>query len=84
MTIFKDGKETEKVTLSDYDDKAKLHELFAAKGFVKDTSRRNMRGTADTTKQKPQQLSPRKERKDKLRQLRQARENYMVVGMPRG
>lgn len=38
LTIFKDGKEVEKVTLSDYDDKDKLHDLFAEKGFRKFTA----------------------------------------------
>lgn len=38
LTIFKDGKEVEKVTLSDYDDKDKLHDLFAEKGFRKFTT----------------------------------------------
>ena len=35
MTIFKDGVEQEKVTLSDFDDTEKLHTLFEAKGFPK-------------------------------------------------
>ena len=38
LTIFKDGMEHEKLTLSDYDDKDKLHELFSQKGFTKYTS----------------------------------------------
>lgn len=37
MTIYKDGKESERVTLSDYNDKEKLHELFREKGFEKYT-----------------------------------------------
>jgi hypothetical protein len=37
LTIFKDGKELEKVTMSDYDDRNKLHQLFVEKGFAKYT-----------------------------------------------
>ena len=35
LTIYKDGAEQEKVTLSDYDDTDKLHSLFVEKGFEK-------------------------------------------------
>ncbi|KAL3807445.1 hypothetical protein ACHAXA_003974 [Cyclostephanos tholiformis] len=51
MTIFKDGKELEKVTLSDYDDKDKLHLLFAAKGFTKYTNEEVAVGRKLTEKQ---------------------------------
>ena len=39
LTIYnnKDGHELEKITLSDYDDKTKLHDLFKDKGFTKYT-----------------------------------------------
>ena len=36
MTIYnKEGEQLEKITLSDYNDKEKLHELFIEKGFEK-------------------------------------------------
>ena len=38
LTIFQNGKELEKVTLSDYDDRNKLHQLFVEKGFAKFTN----------------------------------------------
>jgi len=130
LTIFKDGKEQEKVTLSDYNDKDRLHELFAQKGFQKYTgeemvARRKMKETEDgkdviasplrgmkrkhneipegsslrgkkrnhnairegARNQPNSQLSPKlrkKQMKEKLKQLKNARENYMVVGAPRG
>lgn len=38
LTIFQNGKELEKITLSDYDDRNKLHQLFVEKGFAKFTN----------------------------------------------
>ena len=35
LTVYKDGVEQEKITLSDYNDKEKLHALFMEKGFEK-------------------------------------------------
>jgi len=117
LTIFKDGKETEKVTLSDFDDTAKLHRLFEQKGFVKYSSEemearrkmkeamkenkrttladaatgggRNLRGALKQrmNTKSDAQLSPKlrkQQMKEKLKQLKEARENYMVVGAPRG
>lgn len=109
LTIFKDGKEQEKVTLSDYNDKGELHHLFAQKGFQKYTeeemvARREMKAANGTDAiasslrgkkkhnevsryQPNEQLSPKlrkKAMKEKLKQLKEARENYMVVGAPRG
>lgn len=113
MTIFKDGKEQEKITLSDFNDRDKLNALFAEKGFEKYTteeitSRRKMKAEeegklgsdgaptrkADGMSHIP--MSPRlrnnrnerklqkKEMRDNLKKLKQARENFMVVGQPRG
>jgi len=129
LTIFKDGKEQEKVTLSDYNDKDKLHQLFAQKGFQKYTGEEmvarkkmkeaedgndaiasssrgqmrnhneipegsSLRGKARKHNEIPEgsrirpnaQLSPKlrkQQMKEKLKQLKEARENYMVVGAPR-
>jgi len=117
LTIFNDGKEVEKVTMSDYNDTAKLHQLFAQKGFSQYSAsevaaRRKMkeaesaqaassqansglRGTlaqrfmnkkAGAGKSDAHLSTKGRKRlmKDKLRQLKEARENYMVVGAPRG
>mmetsp|Transcript_12292 Transcript_12292/g.26713 ORF Transcript_12292/g.26713 Transcript_12292/m.26713 type:complete len:126 (-) Transcript_12292:2339-2716(-) len=108
LTIFKDGQEQEKITLSDYNDKEKLHQLFAQKGFAKYTAQEMVeRRKMEEVKEKQtasaaaggggqlrnnamkndriQQLSAalqRRERKEQLRKLKQARENFMVVGQP--
>jgi len=112
LTIFNDGKEVEKVTLSDYNDTAKLHQLFAQKGFARYSvsemaARRKMKdaesslansGLRGTKKQRflnveagegksDAHLSAKERKrlmKDKLRKLKEARENYMVVGAPVG
>jgi len=34
LTIFEDGAEKEKITLSDYKTQEEMHNLFAAKGFL--------------------------------------------------
>jgi len=117
LTIFNDGKEVEKVTLSDYNDTEKLHQLFAEKGFARYSdsevaARRKMKEAESAQAESSQASSglrgtqtqrftnkkagvgksdarlSTKERKrlmkDKLRQLKEARENYMVVGAPVG
>ena len=38
LTILDDGKETEKIVLSDYNDREKMHALLAEKGFKKKSS----------------------------------------------
>ena len=38
LTILNDGKETEKIVLSDYNDREKMHALLAEKGFKKKSS----------------------------------------------
>lgn len=107
LTIFNDGKEQEKITLSDYNDKDKLHALFAEKGFQQYTKeemieRRKMKAAPLTMKEAEGRLrkaselpkgyssspvlSPKlrkQEIKEKLRKLKEARENFMVVGAPR-
>jgi len=138
LTIFKDGKQSEKVNLSEYNDKARLHELFAKKGFkkyseeevksrrqvIQEQSKNNvakakqqqswLRGKNkknkikkenetkrenDTKKEKEVKksalsrymgvtLSPRLRKKleerKKLKMLKEERENFMMVGTPRG
>ena len=121
MTIYKDGIEKEKVTLSDYDDKYLLHALFVEKGFEKysdeelaeqrqtkqeeeeeiDEERQNrLRGNINQLT-KPmtggkiskkmlslladEKLSPAQQKvelKQKIKGLKVARDNYMMVGMP--
>ena len=122
MTIYQDGKEKEKITLSDYNDKEKLHVLFIEKGFekyneedlaeirrmkqevedanVKEAKKRlrgninqltkpmtggkisskmlrdlNVAGNLNRAQQKAAV-------KEKIKEMKQARENYMMVGMP--
>lgn len=97
LTIFHNGTDHEQVTLSDFDDKDKLHKLFALKGFTKYTSeetvqRMGMGSTltmnAENNSDPPvENLSPRlrqKERRENLRKLVEARKNYMMVGLPVG
>lgn len=117
LTIFKDGKEQEKITLSDYNDKDKLTHLFAEKGFNKYsdeelTERRKMKeeqekqdaaaaanapagpGGARNLKGKAKRnlmgggrkdaKLRKQELKDRLKKLKDARENFMVVGQPLG
>ena len=109
MTIYKDGKEQEKITLSDYNDKNKLHQLFNEKGFTKYSetelaARRKMKEEQAKTyaaqlnrpfqKGHTQNFVPAKfvpsklrggdrnkkaEMKDRLRKLKQARENFMLT-----
>lgn len=107
MTIYEDGKE-ERITLSDYDDKDKLHALFKEKGFAQYTDveykeRRKMK--AEEEKNNVQQASQirvrptsvrgrpqtaanpklrKREMKERLKQLKEARENFMTVGQPIG
>lgn len=55
LTVFEDGREREKVTLSDYDDQLRLHALFAEKGFAtyseaERTKRRKMMKEVEETK----------------------------------
>lgn len=81
LTIFKDGKEQEKITLSDYNDKDKLHALFVEKGFTKysDIELTERRKMIEQKRRKAVILSPKlrkKDTKEKLRKLRQARENF--------
>lgn len=123
MTIYQDGAEKEKITLSDYNDKEKLHELFIEKGFEKydeeelaeirrmkqeveeanDKEAMNrlrgninqltkpMTGGKISTKMLKDYLSvagnlnkaqQKAAVKEKIKELKQARDNYMMVGMP--
>jgi len=123
MTIYQDGVETEKVTLSDYNDEEKLHELFLGKGFEKFSEeelaeiRRLQQELVDATDKEAvkrlrgniNQLSKpltggkisskmlkdlnvlgkyhneAKEKaavKEKIKEFKEARENYMMVGLP--
>lgn len=110
MTIYKDGKEQERITLSDYDDKDKLHALFKEKGFVQYTDveykeRRKMKEEEEkknniqqasqqrvlrptSVRGRPQTaVNPKlrkREMKERLKQLKEARENFMTVGQPIG
>ena len=95
LTILKDGRELEKVILSDYDDKDKLHHLFAIKGFIKYTNeevaaRRKIDGQQKMVGEKhvtyPQytKMSPRQveqEMKEKMRELMVARKKF-EAGLP--
>ena len=86
LTIYKDGYEQEKITLSDYNDKEQLHELFRQKGFDKQSvsELQQRRASAAEKSVTPRLRGPidRRERKEKLKQLKKARENYMTVGYP--
>lgn len=111
MTIYKDGKEQEKITLSDFNDKDKLHALFKEKGFVQYTDveykeRRKMKEEEEKKNNNVQQASQgrvlrptsvrgrpqtaanpklrKREMKERLKQLKEARENFMTVGQPIG
>mmetsp|Transcript_26468 Transcript_26468/g.40768 ORF Transcript_26468/g.40768 Transcript_26468/m.40768 type:complete len:133 (-) Transcript_26468:2361-2759(-) len=123
MTICQDGAETEKITLSDYNDKDKLHALFIEKGFEKYNEEeleeirrmkqevedaedkeaiKRLRGNinqltkpitggkisskmltdlnvAGKHMNKAQQKAAVKE---KIKEMKQAREDFMMVGMP--
>mmetsp|Transcript_18255 Transcript_18255/g.29930 ORF Transcript_18255/g.29930 Transcript_18255/m.29930 type:complete len:132 (+) Transcript_18255:309-704(+) len=122
MTIYQDGVENEKITLSDYNDKEKLHALFIEKGFQKydeeelaeirqmkqevedandKEAKKRLRGNINQLTKpitggkisskmlrdlsvagnlnKAQQKAAVKE---KIKEMKQARENYMMVGMP--
>ena len=95
LTILKDGRELEKVILSDYDDKEKLHHLFAIKGFIKYTHEEVATRTKNDEMQKmvgekhgtnPQytKMSPRQveqEMKEKMRELMVARKKF-EAGLP--
>lgn len=91
LTIFNDGRELEKITLSDYDDKKQLHELFKQKGFDKHSEselqqRRASVAEKPITGRGPVDERRREEskrlRKERVKQLKMARENYMTVGYP--
>ena len=122
MTIYQDGVENEKITLSDYNDKEKLHALFIEKGFEKydeeelaeirrmkqevedandKEAKKRLRGNINQLT-KPitgEKISSKMLRdlsvagnlnkaqqkaavKEKIKEMKQARENYMMVGMP--
>lgn len=122
MTIYQDGKEKEKITLSDYNDKEKLHALFVEKGFEKyneedlaeirrmkqevedgnnKEAKKRLRGNINqlTKPMTGGKISSKMLRdlsvagnlnraqqkaavKEKIKEMKQARENYMMVGMP--
>ena len=123
MTIYQDGAEIEKITLSDYNDKEKLHELFIEKGFEKyneeelaeirkmkqeveeaneKEATKRLRGNINqltkpmtggkiSTKMLKDYLSvagnlnkaqQKAAVKEKIKELKQARDNYMMIGMP--
>jgi len=99
LTIYREGVETEKVTLSDYNDKMKLHELFVEKGFEKysflelkerrmqlkreeeeklksgNNGRKMDRGFLRNVRT---DLKKKSELKEKIKQLKEARANYMM------
>jgi hypothetical protein len=97
LTILKDGRELEKVILSDYDDKDKLHHLFAIKGFIKYTNeevaarrkideQQKMVGEKHVTYPQYTKMSPRQveqEMKEKMRELMVARKKF-EAGLPMG
>ena len=122
MTIYNDGVEKEKVTLSDYNDKEKLHELFVEKGFEKyseeeiaeqrrmkqeeaeavaNERQKRLRGNINqltkpitggkistkmlkdlTIDEKLSTAQQKAELKERIKGLKQERDNYMMVGMP--
>lgn len=123
MTIYQDGAERERITLSDYNDKEKLHALFIEKGFekyseeelaeirrmkqeVEDANDRvavkRLRGNINQltkpmtggkiSSEMLQDLNvlgkyhnKAKEKaalKEKIKEMKLARDNYMMVGMP--
>ena len=122
MTIKVDGVEKEKVTLSDFDDKEKLHDLFKEKGFEKyseeeiaeqrrmkqeeaeeiaDERQKRLRGNINQlTKpmtggkisskmlktlaidEKLSTAQQKAEVKKRIQGLKEARDNYMMVGLP--
>ena len=110
MTIYEDGKEQERITLSDYDDKDKLHALFKEKGFAQYTDveykerrkmkeeeekKNNLQQASQTRSLRPTSVRGRpqtaanpklrkREMKERLKQLKEARENFMTVGQPIG
>lgn len=89
LTIFNDGYEMEKITLSDYDDKQQLHKLFKEKGFgqYSEVELQQRRVASVAEKPAPPGLlrgpgHNKRERTERLKQLKKARENYMTVGYP--
>ncbi|KAL7495198.1 hypothetical protein ACHAWT_003673, partial [Skeletonema menzelii] len=91
MTIYQDGVENEKITLSDYNDKEKLHALFIEKGFEKYDEEelaeiRKMKQEVEDANDKEAKKRLRAQQKaavkEKIKEMKQARENYMMVGMP--
>ena len=95
LTVYQDGVETEKITLSDYNDTKKLHDLFLAKGFVKYTEVELMEVRQRAMKEKEENaeagrmktgflrnvrtdLQKKRELKEKIKKLKNARENYMM------
>jgi len=95
LTILKDERELERVILSDYDDKDKLHHLFAIKGFIKYTheevaarrkidEQQKMVGEKHVTHPQYMKMSPRQveqEMKEKMRELMVARKKF-EAGLP--
>jgi uncharacterized membrane protein (DUF106 family) len=123
MTIYNDGVEKEKITLSDYNDKEKLHALFSEKGFEKyseeeiaemrrskqevevenvNEQQKRLRGNInqltkpmtggkisskilrdlkvdDKFLSRTQQVA---EVKKRIKEMKEARDNFMMVGMP--
>jgi hypothetical protein len=123
MTIYKDGMEKEKITLSDYNDKEKLHALFLEKGFEKyseeeiaEIRRMKQEVEDETVKERQKRLRGNinqltkpmtggklssklmrdlnvddkhisrahqvAEVKKKIKEMKEARDNFMMVGMP--
>lgn len=123
MTIYKDGAERERITLSDYNDTEKLHALFIEKGFEKyseeelaelrrmkqEVEEANDREAMKRLRGNINQLTKpmtggkisremlrdlnvlgkyhnkakeKAEIKEKIKEMKDARDNYMMVGMP--
>ena len=122
MTIYQDGAEIEKITLSDYNDKEELHELFIEKGFEKYNEEelaeiRRMKQEVEEANDKEamnrlrgninqltkpmtggklstkmledlsvagnlNKAQKKAAVKEKIKELKEARDNYMMVGMP--
>lgn len=90
LTIYKEGGEEEKITLSDYDDTDRLHTLFLEKGFEKYTEveideNRKLempKHFAHLDGVKSNEVNSARENfklaKEKMKRLRAARDNFMM------
>ena len=93
LTIYKGEtqQEMEKITLSDYDDTERLHDLFREKGFSKYTEEELNANREDETPKHFAHLGPNKSPievgkarqnflsvKEKMKKLKEARDNFMM------